>query len=150
MASLGTILAIQTFRIAYNYAATGKISNTEMNVRVARRCIEWFKDLEGYYPRNFSEIKRSIIKHNIDVDTVGYDQYLGLYMHLNGIFDETMTIGVFSSALGKTQVYSELNGKGGWYYDSTTGQVKVNLLQPVKHYMKFYNGPQRDDIPADW
>ena len=43
-----------------------------------------------------------------------------------------------------------LNGKGGWYYDRKTGDIRINLTQPVKHYMKWYFGFDRNEKPSDW
>jgi hypothetical protein len=43
-----------------------------------------------------------------------------------------------------------LDGTGGLYYDSKTGELKLNLTRPLKFYWRFYLGEDRDKIPADW
>lgn len=55
-----------------------------------------------------------------------------------------------SHSKGNANDYHVLNGKQGWYYDPNTGEVKVNLTKPVKHYMWFYFGKERNEIPANW
>ena len=38
----------------------------------------------------------------------------------------------------------------GFYYNPNTGEVKVNLLNPLKYYLKYYFRRDRNDIPAEW
>lgn len=51
---------------------------------------------------------------------------------------------------GRSDENYVLNGQGGWYYDPKSGEVKVNITKPVKHYLKYYVGKHRNEIPADW
>ena len=46
--------------------------------------------------------------------------------------------------------HSVLDGKGGLYYNSKTGELKLNLLRPLKSYWRFYLGEKRNEVPADW
>ena len=55
-----------------------------------------------------------------------------------------------TDAKGNDAQYEELNGKGGWYYDSDTGEVRVNVTAPVKKYLKLYFGKERNEIPSEW
>ena len=48
------------------------------------------------------------------------------------------------------QVSNELNGKGGLYYNKETGEVRVNVTKPLKHYFIFYFGEERNDVAAEW
>jgi hypothetical protein len=43
-----------------------------------------------------------------------------------------------------------LDGRGGFFYDPNTGDIRVNLTKPVRHYWPWYFGERRDEIPADW
>jgi len=43
-----------------------------------------------------------------------------------------------------------LNGKGGFYYDPNTGELRLNLTEPVKHYVPGYKGRYADEIPSSW
>ena len=46
--------------------------------------------------------------------------------------------------------HSVLDGKGGLYYNSKTGELKLNLMRPLKSYWRFYLGEKRNEVPADW
>lgn len=46
--------------------------------------------------------------------------------------------------------HSVLDGKGGLYYNSKTGELKLNLVRPMKSYWRFYLGKKRNEVPADW
>ena len=47
-------------------------------------------------------------------------------------------------------VIASLDGNGGWYYDSKTGEVRVNLIAPLKEYFLFYFEKDKNEIPAEW
>ena len=55
-----------------------------------------------------------------------------------------------SQKMGCPFEYNSLNGKGGWYYDNATGDIRVNVTVPVKNYFKLYFGEERNQIPAEW
>jgi hypothetical protein len=55
-----------------------------------------------------------------------------------------------SSELGSEAESATLNGKGGWFYDNTTGELRVNLTKPLRTYFKYYYHRGRNDIPSDW
>ena len=46
--------------------------------------------------------------------------------------------------------HSVLDGTGGLYYNSNTGELKLNLMRPLKSYWRFYLGEKRNEVPADW
>lgn len=46
--------------------------------------------------------------------------------------------------------YRQLNGKGGFYYDPNTGEMRLNLTEPVKSYVPGYKGRYADEIPSSW
>ncbi len=43
-----------------------------------------------------------------------------------------------------------LDGSGGWYYDSNTGSVKVNITKPVGAYFRLWFYKDGDQIPSEW
>jgi hypothetical protein len=51
---------------------------------------------------------------------------------------------------GSKQESQVLNGQGGWYYNSTAGEVRVNLDKPLFHYFRFVSGSYRKQVPSDW
>ena len=67
------------------------------------------------------------------------------------VCDRTFPIEEFlSNTDGNDSENSVLNGVGGWYYNNKNGNVKLNLLRPIKHYCKLYFGQYRSDIPSEW
>lgn len=46
--------------------------------------------------------------------------------------------------------HSVLDGTGGLYYNSKTGELKLNLTRPLKSYWRFCLGEKRDQVPGDW
>ena len=54
-----------------------------------------------------------------------------------------------SNSDGCNEEHKVVNGKGGWHYNNITGEVKVNLLKPVKKYI-WYWGARRNEIPFEW
>jgi hypothetical protein len=55
-----------------------------------------------------------------------------------------------SQKKGCTLEHDSLNGKGGWFYDNATGDIRVNVTVPVKNYFKLYFGEERNQIPSEW
>lgn len=52
---------------------------------------------------------------------------------------------------GNSTMHSNLNDKGGWYYNPNTGEIRVNITQPVSNYFKWYHFvPYKNTIPAEW
>jgi hypothetical protein len=43
-----------------------------------------------------------------------------------------------------------LDGRGGWYYNGETGEVRINLNKCLKGYFKHYYRLDRYDRPCDW
>lgn len=56
----------------------------------------------------------------------------------------------FIAGKSNSQEHSVLDGAGGLYYDSKTGELRLNLTKPLKCYWRFYLGKERNEIPADW
>ena len=55
-----------------------------------------------------------------------------------------------SSVVGNREQHGIMNNSGGWYYDPNTGEVRINLTKPIKHYMWFSFSEEHNEIPADW
>ncbi len=115
-----------------------KILWTSRELKRARANVEWFHDKTGSFPITLEEIKR-YAEQNPEKQVSGYD------FLRNRLCNEFI-----SCVKGNTDEYHVLNGRGGWFYDPNTGIVKVNLNEPLKHYLKFYFGKERNSIPSDW
>jgi len=55
-----------------------------------------------------------------------------------------------SSWDGNGRESASLDGSGGWYYSSETGEVRVNLNKPLKDCFEHYHRLDRWDRPCDW
>ncbi|MHC4156239.1 MAG: hypothetical protein ACYST6_15150 [Planctomycetota bacterium] len=111
--------------------SSSEIRSTKMMLNLAKAQINAFQTITGRHPDTLSEIREYADKNpGSKLSSRLFKEYL-------------------SDPSGKSEVHSSLNGKGGWYYDPNTGEVKVNLDKPVKEYL-FYFGPERKEIPADW
>jgi hypothetical protein len=62
-----------------------------------------------------------------------------------GLWSEYIT-----SSQGCSEESGQLTGTGGWFYDPNTGIVKVNADKPLRKYIRFYFGPERNERPSDW
>lgn len=51
---------------------------------------------------------------------------------------------------GNNSEATELNNKGGWYYDPKNGKVKINLNKPLHTYFSNYYYLNRNKIPSEW
>lgn len=115
-----------------------KILWTDKELRRARANVEWFKEQTGRLPISLAEIK----EYAEDNPETGQNVYSVLRNRLCTEF--------YSDIKGNSKEYDVLNGKSGWYYNNTTGEVRINLTRPVKFYLKFYFGEKRNQVPADW
>lgn len=55
-----------------------------------------------------------------------------------------------SSDHGDGRESTVLDGKGGWYYNRETGEMRINLTGPLKDYLKHYYRLDRNERPCDW
>ena len=71
--------------------------------------------------------------------------------HSTILFNPDLHKECITSASGNSMEYIELNGHGGFYYNFNTGEVKLNVIKPLKEYLWLYflakNG---NEIPSDW
>jgi hypothetical protein len=109
-----------------------EIRMTRLKVFLVRSKIDNFYNTEGRYPDTLRELE-GYIKNTSDLE-------------FNVIsFKENI-----SDPEGIETESDVLNGDGGWYYDKTKGELRLNIVQPIKYYKKFYFGKYRNDIPSDW
>ena len=105
---------------------------TKRNVSSLRLQIDGFKKLEGRYPNSLSELQQ----YSKDNPNAGLGNVL-VTEHI-------------SDFAGNSNEFDVLNNQGGWYYDKNTGEVKLNLTEPLNHYIESYVGNIGKEIPADW
>ncbi len=106
---------------------------TGSELRRARSSVKWFKEETNRIPGSLKEINQ-YAKENSDSEfrrSLRFREY-------------------FSTSKGNSDEVDKLNGDGGWYYNKTTEEVRINITKPVRHYLKFYFGEERNQIPADW
>ena len=126
------IIALFLILLTFNSNYATRVIRTELSLQVARKDVGIFKDSFGRYPETLSEIIQYSKTHQ------------ELYLH------EKMYVEFLSTLRGDRTEHTFLDGQGGYYYDPNIGEVKVNLTEPVKHYLPLYFGKKRNEIPANW
>jgi hypothetical protein len=96
-----------------------------------RHNIEMFKESKGQYPLSLSDIQTNAGK-------------------IPAIIHPENTKEFISSEEGNGKEYHDLNGHGGWYYNCSSGDVRINLTKPLKSYFRFYFKGDRNEIPSEW
>lgn len=116
----------------WSWSYTSRVVWTTGNINQARVQTKKFKEVMGSYPVTLIKINQ-YAKENPKAGfrAVPFKEY-------------------FSVSSGNSIEHNVLNGQGGWYYNPNTGKLRVNLTKPLKHYMWFYFGKERNEIPADW
>jgi hypothetical protein len=105
---------------------------TRQSLEHIRASIECFKETEGRYPTSSAELHdRGGEKGKIQVLPEHRKEYI-------------------SQQTGVEQEHSQLDGGGGWYYNSNMGEIRVNLTKPLKNYFKIYLRGDRNEIPSEW
>jgi len=120
--------------------ASNKISSysrrlrfTEINLAFGRECIHLFADQTGKFPESLHELNEYGKKFRNKIDwRFPLRESISSYNPSN--FSE----------------HNVLDGTGGLYYNPETGEIKVNLIKPLKSYWRLYFGEERDEVPADW
>jgi hypothetical protein len=106
---------------------------TKVSLIILRENIAKFKQAEGRIPESLAELQTHIAK-----DTGSQYTNRDNREHISikeGLADE----------------HSKLDGKGGWFYDNKTGEVRVNLTDPLKLYFPhYYVIGKRNQVPAEW
>jgi hypothetical protein len=132
-AVLIAVLSVMLLEVSRRYPIVGRVRVTRFYLLEARACIHQFKEQNGRFPKSISELKEFYRKR------------------YPGHGDRAEYFKEFISCEGNNaKEFDSLNGQGGYYYDPNTGEVRVNLTKPVKHYLRFYFGAARNEIPANW
>jgi len=108
----------------FNNLSNNPIDTTNTRVLVSRVYIsslrydiDKYKRITGNYPETLAVMQAYGRQHpETSISAKGYKEY------------------VSGSDEGISDEYNSLNGKGGWYYDNVTGNVKVNLMKPLEGY----------------
>lgn len=103
------------------------------SLKCIRSNIELYKQEQGNYPQTLKDLQ----EYASQVDSEGY------FNRENKEYISTVT--------GNDKEFSTLNDKGGWYYNKESGEVRINITQPLKHYFKKdLNFSRRNKIPSEW
>jgi hypothetical protein len=109
-----------------------RLDTTKMRLKTVRMGIEEFKKETLRFPTSLSEIEE-----------YGKKNPEATFLHSLG--KEFL-----SDPEGNSQEFTELNGKGGWYYNKDTGEIRVNLNKPLMNYLNTFFGKERNEVPSDW
>lgn len=102
-----------------------RVLATRASLRETREMISEFHEYHQRYPSNLYELKEDFSIRRL------HKEYI-------------------SDRKGSFSEYDDLNGKGGWYYNNETGEVRVNIIKPIRKYLRFYFSENRNEIPSSW
>jgi len=105
-----------------------RIGASKINLQLIRYRVHEYKKIHGIYPKSIKALEDD---KDVGISKAFIKEYISKSMYCENIFNV-------------------LNGNGGWYYNPDTGELKINLTNPVRHYLWFYFGEKRNEIPADW
>lgn len=126
-------LALASLLEYYDWGGSEKrVSSTRVFLEITKSRIKEYKEKRGEWPVSLSELA-VFSKENSNDKAI-----FPLYGE------------VISSRKGNSLEKEILDGSGGWYYNKSTGDVKINLTKPVRIYLKLYFGQYRNNIPSDW
>ncbi len=108
-----------------------RIATTRASLALIRHEIEVFREHSGRDPNSLAEL----VAASKDED---------------GELTAGLPYEFVANDRGNCSEHASLNGEGGWYYDKTTGNVKINLDQPLKHYLPSYHSQSADQVPSQW
>jgi len=129
---LATILLYLCLRLTSDVYWMGAVRHTKTCIGVSRVHIGNFARQVGRFPISLSEL-------NSYIEGLPADGVLRL-----------RPAEFITNRQGNVSEHRKLDNQGGLYYCPTTGEIKVNLTEPVKHYRRTYIGGCRDEVPADW
>ncbi len=101
---------------------------TRARLYAMRQSIAAFSEITGRYPHSLQEF---------------WDLY-------GSASPDVVRVGFKVEKRENVAEYRQLNGEGGFYYDPNTGELKLNLTEPVKNYVPGYKGRYADEIPSSW
>ena len=130
----GVVLSLLIFAYinSYNKSCERRFVGVQATLKYLRASIFLFSEENGRYPDSLSELEKFC------KDSGGRESWFKMYVDLS------------SDKRSEIPEYRELNDKGGYYYDSEKGEVRINLTRPVKKYLPRYQGRYEDTIPSSW
>ncbi len=108
---------------------------THISLKIIRDNVNKFHTIHGKYPDSVTALNE-YINNNSEEEFYGKERENKEYI---------------SSESGLDNEYNVLNGQGGWYYNKNNGEVRVNIVKPLKKcFEPYYYLPARNKIPSDW
>jgi type II secretory pathway pseudopilin PulG len=130
VAVLGVVLVF--LRSGWYMSPRDRVANTKAALVFARADIEKYRGSFGSPPPTLAEAVLAIHGPRDDAPSGKlWREYL-------------------SDAQGNSSEHQVLNGQGGWYYNQATGELRVNLTDPVRHYLSGHLGDWADQVPTSW
>jgi len=131
--ALSCVLVVIVIQTEYDTRCKYRIMVIQVHLKSIRNSIQTFFERNGRYPYSLDELLRYLQEYN----SLG-DKKIKMYVDLT------------SEKQSDVPEYREMNDKGGYYYDPNTGEIRLNLIRPVKEYLKWYRGYYKDQIPSTW
>ena len=129
---LSSLVGVFLWHNYYTSSDVKRIGWTMAMLGKARSDLQKYYNHKGNYPNTLTELGQfGKDNPNLGIKSTPPKEYI-------------------SRRVGFTVEHYSLDGKGGWYYDNATGEIKVNVTSPVGKYLKLYFGEERNQIPAEW
>ena len=109
-----------------------KIAQTHIGLELYRHSVQRYKETVGQYPESLVSMHEYANKNpNTKIEIRELKEYI-------------------SSSKGLWAESAKLDGSGGWFYDPNSGDVRVNLIHPLEHYLFPYFKRDRNEVPSEW
>lgn len=108
-----------------------RIGAIRVSLKTMRRYVQFLREERGCYPDSFAQLRQSLGRSG----SANWDR---------------MYVDLTSNRQERVPEYRALNGKGGYYYDPNSGEIRLNLTMPVRQYLYWYRGSYADQIPSQW
>lgn len=130
------VLAVRAVSVlTKNSHYEASIDRTKASLLVMRHLIQQFKSRTGGYPDSLATLKTSA--QGSKFEQIESDTFV-IYTD----FQDERT--------DRIPEHDSLNGEGGFYYDPANGDVRVNLTEPICHYLPSYRGSRSQEVPCEW
>jgi hypothetical protein len=128
------VLAFAAGFLAIRFATADPIYqvkwNSELSLSYLREQIRQYHETTGEFPPSLAQMKAGFVAE--PGERWGPDKEW------------------LSTDKGNGRESSVLDGRGGWYYNQETGELRINLDKPLKSYLKHYYRRDRNERPCDW
>jgi hypothetical protein len=108
------------------------VALVRQELMIGRQKIQDFRRVNNRYPQSLAEL----------------EQYIAQTQELR--FAGGRFVEQISTPKGNATHHERLDGTGGWYYDNTTGELRVNLTHEIKSYLPGYIASDGTERPCDW